>query len=125
MPSHLSFKLNMSNSSNPSTLFNLNGLNYDSSQLPPEGRHLLGLLNAAQTELTHIDVQKALLQAAQQELINQLKPFLPTPFPNQPSQSVGIIGSASEEIPTTPAKKPNEEVAPFPNNLPKAMKIKP
>ena len=108
----------------PGNLFTLNGANYDSSQLPPEGQQLLGLLTEAQNELTRLENRKALLQAAQQQLISQLKPLLPPPIPSQPAGAVGILGRASKEIPTTPVEMPEEEPAPFPDNIPEEIRAK-
>ena len=48
-------------------------------QLPPEGQRILSLLSEAQNELTRLESRKALLQAAQKQLIGQLKPLLPPP----------------------------------------------
>lgn len=111
-------------SATPGNLFTLNGANYDGNQLPPEGQQLLALLTEAQNELTRIETRKALLQAAQQQLISQLKPLLPPPIPSQPAGAVGILGRASEEIPTTPVEKPEEEPAPFPEDIPEAIRVK-
>ena len=111
-------------SASPGNLFNLNGANYDRSQLPPEGQQLLGLLTEAQNELTRLENRKALLQAAQQQLIRQLKPLLPPPIPSQPDGAVGILGHTSKEIPTTPVEKPEEEPAPFPDNIPADIRAK-
>jgi hypothetical protein len=105
-------------SATPAQQFTLNGANYDGSQLPPEGQRVLALLNEAQAELSRLETRKALLQAAQQQLINQLKPLLPAPIPSQPAGAVGILGHASDQIPTTPVQKPAEEPAPFPDNIP-------
>lgn len=102
----------------PSQPFTLNGANYDGSQLPPEGQRVLGLLNEAQAELARLETRKALLQAAQQQLISQLKPLLPDPIPSQRVGAVGILGHASDQIPTTPVEKPAEEPAPLPDNIP-------
>ena len=112
-------------SATPGQLFTLNGANYDGSQLPPEGQQVLTLLTEAQNELARLETRKALLQAAQQQLINQLKPLLPPPIPSQPAGAVGILGRASKEIPTTPVEKPEEEPAPFPDNIPEEIRAKP
>ena len=111
-------------SATPENLFTLNGANYDGNQLPPEGQQLLGLLTEAQNELTRLEKRKALLQAAQQQLISQLKSLLPPPIPSQPAGAVGILGRASKEIPTTPVEKPEEEPAPFPDNIPEEIRAK-
>lgn len=105
-------------SATPAHQFTLNGANYDGSQLPPEGQRVLALLNEAQAELVRLETRKALLQAAQQQLINQLKPLLPAPIPSQLAGAVGILGHASDQIPTTSVQKPGEEPAPFPANIP-------
>ena len=106
-------------------IFNLNGANYDGNQLPPEGQKVLALLNEAQAELARLETRKALVQAAQQQLINQLKPLLPPPIPSQPAGAMGILGHASDQIPTTPVEKPDEEPAPFPDNIPEAIRATP
>ena len=112
-------------SATPGNLFGLNGANYDANQLSPEGQQLLILLNDAQNELARLETRKALLQAAQQQLIGQLKPLLPPPISNQPDGASGILGKASKEIPSTPAQKPEEEPAPFPDNIPEEIRAKP
>lgn len=106
-------------------LFGLNGANYDANQLSAEGQQLLSLLNDAQNEMARIETRKALLQAAQQQLISQLKPLLPPPISSQPDGADGILGQASKEIPTTPAQKPEEEPAPFPKNIPEEIRATP
>lgn len=105
-------------SATPGNVFNLNGVAYDGSQLTPEGHRLLGLLTEAQSELTRLENRKVLFQAAQLQLIRQLTPLLPPPLPTQQAGTSGIQGRASEEIPTTPVEKPEEEPAPFPENSP-------
>ena len=109
-------------SATPGNVFNLNGVAYDGSQMLPEGHPILGLLTEAQNELTRLENRKVLLQAAQQQLIRQLKPLLPSPIPNQPDGASGILGRASQEIPTTPVDKPEVEPAPFPENIPKELR---
>lgn len=107
-------------STTPGNLFTLNGAQYDGSQLPPEGQRLLGLITEAQSELARLETRKSLLQAAQQQLIAQLKPLLPAPTPSH----TGILGQASDVIPTTPAQKPEQEPSPLPDNLPAAVRAK-
>ena len=102
----------------PGNVFNLNGVAYDGSKLPPEGHQLLGLLNEAQNELSRLENRKVLLQAAQIQLIRQLTPLLPPPIPTQQAGASGIQGHASQDIPTTPVEKPENEPAPFPDNHP-------
>ena len=111
-------------SATPGNLFTLNGANYDGNQLPEEGQQLLSHLNNAQIELARLETKKALLNAAQQQLISQLKPLLPPPISNQPDGAAGILGQASKEIPTTPVAKPEQEPAPFPEDIPAGMKAK-
>ena len=106
-------------------VFNLNGNNYDSSKLPPEGQRILSLLSEAQNELTRLESRKALLQAAQKQLIGQLKPLLPPPVTNQQAGSEQVLGHASKEIPTTPVKKPEQEPAPFPDTIPNEIRAQP
>jgi len=105
-------------SATPGNLFTLNGAQYDGSQLPPEGRSLLGLITEAQGELARLEIRKSLLEAAQRQLIAQLKPLLPAPTPSH----TGILGQASDGIPTTPAEKPEQEPSPLPGNLPAAIR---
>ena len=107
-----------------SQVFQLNGSNYDSSKLSPEGQQVLGLLTEAQNELSRLENRKALFQAAQQQLINQLKPLLPAPIASQPTDDAEVLGCASDQIPTTPAEKPQEKPAPFPNNIPEEIRAK-
>jgi hypothetical protein len=109
-------------SATPSQLFTLNGASYDGSLLPPEGQQLLSLVTEAQAELARLETRKALLQAAQQQLISQLKPLLPIPIPTQPAGAAGILGHASDMIPTTPVEMPSEEPAPFPEFIPEAIR---
>lgn len=103
-------------------MFNLNGNNYDSNQLSEEGKQILSLLTEAQNELKHLETQKSLLQAAQQELINRLKPMLPDPVSPTPYGSAEILGEASAQIPTTPAEKPKSDPKPFTSNIPEAYR---
>ena len=107
-----------------SNLFSINDAQYDATQLPPEGQRLYKLLGDAQNELTRLETQKALLQAAQQELINQLKPLLPKTQQTIGTESNGVQGHASKQIPTTPAIKPEGEPAAFPQNIPNAIRRK-
>ncbi len=106
-------------------LFTLNGANYDGSQLSAEGWQLLTLLNEAQQELARLETNKALMKSAQQQLFSQLKPLLPPPIPSQPASTIGILGKASTEIPTTPVETPEEKPAPFPDNVPETIRAKP
>lgn len=106
-------------------MFNLNGKNYDRNQLSEEGKQILQLLTEAQNEVKRIETQKSLLQAAQQELINRLKPLLPDPIYATPKSAAGIRGEASNEIPTTPTEKPEEEPAPFTDNIPEHFRLQP
>lgn len=109
-------------SATPENLFNLNGAIYDGTKLSPEGKQLLGLLNEAQNELSRLENRKALLQAAQQQLINQLKPLLPPLTPDETAGALNILGHASKEIPTTPAEKPEEQASQFPVDTPEQIK---
>jgi len=104
-------------SGSPSSPFNLNGVNYDASQLPPEGQRLIALVGEAQKELAQLETRQLLLRAARQQLINELKPLLP-----QPGNTPGILGQASDRIPTTPVEKPQQEPAPLPDALPKEIR---
>ena len=102
-------------------VFNLNGIDYDSTQLSSEGKQVFALLQEAQSELNQLDVRKALLQAAQQQLIGKLKPLLPAPIPSQPDGAVGILGHGSDQIPTTTVERPSEEPASFPSSIPEQI----
>lgn len=107
-------------------LITINNQNYDADQLSPEGQRLLSLISAAQNEISRLETQKMLMNAAQQQLINQLKPHLPEAVPNNVSASaVGILGEASDQIPTTSVKKPDQEPSPLPDGIPESVKAKP
>ena len=107
-------------------LITINNQNYDADQLSPEGQRLLSLISAAQNEITRLETQKTLMNAAQQQLINQLIPLLPHAVPNNVSASAeGILGEASDEIPTTSVKKPDNEPSPLPDALPDSVRAKP
>ncbi|KZR78322.1 hypothetical protein [Prochlorococcus marinus] len=67
--------------------FILNGANYDSSQLSPEGKQLFGLFTEAQNELGRLENRKSLFITAQQKLINDLKPLLPAPITSPPEDT--------------------------------------
>jgi len=108
----------------PSQVFNLNGANYDSSKLSTEGQQILKLLTEAQNELLRLENHKALIEAGQQQLIQQLKPLLTDPVNSKPAGTSGILGCASDQIPTTPVEKPEEEPAPFPINIPEEIRAK-
>ena len=108
----------------PGNIFNLNGVTYDRNEMLPEGHQLLGLLSEAQTELKRIENRKALLKAAQQQLIRQLKPLLPPPIPTQADKASVILGRASQEIPNTSVKKPEIEPAPIPEDIPRDLRRK-
>ena len=108
----------------PNTLFTLNGAQYDITQLPAEGQKLVALLKEAQNELGRLEIRRELLQASQQQLINLLKPLLPEPNQGTNPQTVRVLGEASTTIPTTPVIPPDEQPAPFPENLPEAFRAK-
>ena len=99
-------------------IFTLNGCEYDLEKLSQEGKYIVELINTSQTELDQLERKKILMQAAQQQLISQLKPLLAGAEANKMNGQLGIIGDASVEIPTTEAKKPVESVAPFPETIP-------
>lgn len=105
-------------STNLENVFRLNENTYDGTRLTAEGKQLLVLINESQNELNRLDTQLQLIQAAKQHLINQLKPLLPKPEPSQPVGANGILGHASDQIPTTSVEQPAEEPVPFPENLP-------
>lgn len=106
-------------------MFKLNGTSYDESKLTQQGAKLLGLLQQAQQELNQIEIRKELTQAAQQGLIDQLKPLLPEPAPTTSLPLQKATGQASEKIPTTPAEMPKEAPACFPVNIPSEILEKP
>ena len=103
-------------------LLNINGINYDVSQIAPEGQRLVSLLSKAQEELTRLDIQKELLLASQQQILSLLKPLLPNPIDKPKELRATVLGSASETIPTTPVKEPSETPASFPKNLPDELR---
>lgn len=102
--------------------FSLNGENYNTNELSAEANHLLSLINEAQNEINQIETKKVLMSLAQQQLIGQLKPLLPKRAQNSRSQNLGIIGNASIEIPTTPARKPESQIPTFPEDTPKEIR---
>ena len=104
-----------------SNIFNFNGRDYDKTKLPQEGQDLLDLIHEAQQEISRIDRQRSLIQAGKQHLITQLKPLLNNAQVDI-STTTDVIGDASREIPTTSVKEPDEEPAPFPENLPSQIK---
>lgn len=108
---------------NPS--FTINGAHYDVSQLSHEGQKLVALLNEAQNELGCLDIRRELLQASQQHLLSLLKPLLRAPIQQTNEPAVKVLGKASETIPSTTVTPPNEQPAPFPENLPDAFRAKP
>ena len=115
-----------------SHMFTLNDHTYDSSQLSPEGQQVLELLTAAQSELAKLETHQALLMAAKQQLINQLKQLLPPPVPNQIGSvggggggAVNNVGQASDEVPNTSTQKPTSRPEPLPENLPEDIRAKP
>ncbi|MBM5809016.1 MAG: hypothetical protein FJ051_04225, partial [Cyanobacteria bacterium M_surface_9_m1_291] len=63
------------------TSFRLNGVDYDTASLSAEGQRLVALLNQAHAEQTRLQGQLVLMQAAQQQLLEQLKPLLAAPAP--------------------------------------------
>ena len=105
-------------------MFTLNNETYESSQLSPEGQQVLVLLKEAQSELAKLETHKALLMAAQQQLINQLKPLLPTPIPNDVGMVMNSQGQASNVIPSTSTKKPETMPEHLPKNLPEDLRTK-
>ena len=111
-------------SSTANQLLTINGAHYDVSQLPPEGQKLLSLLTEAQSELTRLETRRELLQASQQQLLSLIKPLLPAPLPNPNETAATVLGKASETIPTTPVTEPDEQPAPFPENLPDAFQAR-
>lgn len=101
--------------------FDLNGSVYDTNKLTPEGKRLIALITEAQTEMGRIDTKKTLMQAAQQQLITQLKPLLPEPETVK-HETIQILGQASSEIPTTSVNQPNQNPEPLPKNTPASIK---
>ena len=107
------------------TILSINGAQYDITQLPAEGQKLVVLLKEAQNEIDRLEIRRELLQASQQQLLNLLKPQLPHPIQATNPQAVKVLGEASATIPTTPVTPPDEQPAPFPENLPEAFRAKP
>ena len=105
--------------------FTINGIAYNAKQLSPEGHQLLALINEAQNELSRLDVQRKLLQASQQHLLGLLTPLLPTPTRSSTDTARNVLGQASGIIPTTPVTPPEEQPAPFPENLPDMFRAQP
>lgn len=107
------------------TIITINGAQYNISQLTAEGQKLVALLQEAQNELGRLEVRRELLQASQQQLLNLLKPLLPEPIPTSNVPTVQALGEPSVTIPTTPVTPPDEQPAPFPENLPEAFRANP
>ena len=105
-------------------VFTLNGTTYDITKLPPEGQKLVGLLKAAQDELSRLDIRRELLQSSQQHLLSLLKPLLVSSTTATGTGAVKILGKASDTIPTTSVTPPDEQPAPLPENLPEAFRAK-
>ena len=104
-------------SSMPDQSFSLNGATYHRSQLSPEGCQLLDLLTEARAELGRLDVRKSLIQAAEQQLIQQIKCLVES-IPNQPPKVLSVLGAASQTIPTSDVVRPEEQPAPIPKAIP-------
>ena len=103
----------------------LNGVNYEKDDLPKEGQEIVDLLKEAQIKLNEIETQRQLLQAAQQQLINELKPILSEVDKSKPNTDIIVSGQASKNIPTTPTEIPEEIPAPFLKQIPDSIsKIK-
>jgi len=109
----------------PNTILTINGSQYDITQLPAEGQRLVILLKEAQNELGRLEIRRELLQASQQQLLTLLKPQLPAPIQTTNRSAMKVLGEASTTIPTTPVTPPDEQPAPFPENLPEAFRAKP
>ncbi len=106
-------------------LITINGENYDADQLSSDGQRLLSLISEAQNELARLETQQALLKAAQQQLIQQLKPLLPPILPKPAASGAqGILGEASDTIPTTSVEKPDKEPSPLPDEMPESVRAK-
>lgn len=102
--------------------FTLNGVNYDKSELPKEGQEVVDLLKEAQIELNKIETRRQLLHAAQQQLINELKPIIAEVEKLKGYTGITITGQASQKIPTTQVEIPEELPAPFPEEIPDSFK---
>ena len=103
-------------------ILNLNGAQYNVSQLSTQGQRLLLLLKEAQNEIGRLDIRLQLLQASQQHLVSLLTPLLPEPIQQTSTQKSKVRGEASETIPSTPAAPPAEQPAAFPENLPETFR---
>ena len=108
----------------PGQIFRLNNIEYNTNHLNEEAKRLLTLINESQKELNRVETQKTLLEAARQQLIDQLKPLLPDPGMMQQTGASGILGQASDRIPTTNVEKPNQEPSSFPENIPSTIVAK-
>lgn len=107
-----------------SQVFNINGINYDCTELPLRGQKLLILLAEAQAELVKLETHQELLKIAQQQLIAELKPLLPTASITQEKVGPTILGETSKNIPSTASFKPDDNPAPLPDNVPDQFKKK-
>lgn len=87
------------------SLITINGTNYESSQLSPQGQRLLALLNEAQKELHGLEIRKELLIASQQHILEQLKPLLKEPVSNEKSGFDSSVGRPSDTTSNTPLTK--------------------
>jgi hypothetical protein len=101
---------------NPGTTITINGITYDTSQLPPQAQPLIALLLELQGQMKQIETRKTIVQLAQQQLLSQLNPMLPAPQPQ--ANAPVVLGRPSAEIPVTPTQKPAAEPSPFPETIP-------
>ena len=106
---------------NKNSIFTINENKYEANKLTPEGQRLLSLIDQTQSEIKRLDIQKTLMQSAQQNLIDQLKRILPPPLQDQNKPPI-ILGEASNEIPSTGAIKPEQQPDPFPTDIPESLK---
>ena len=106
-------------------LITVNGNHYDADQFSPEGQRLVRLITEAQSEMARLETKQMLLNAAQQQLVQQLKPLLPQMVSDKASSgNVEILGEASDQIPTTSVEKPDKEPSPLPDAMPDSVRSK-
>ena len=106
-------------------VFNLNGNNYDSSKLPPEGQRILSLLSEAQNELTRLESRKAPTSGCPETTDRTTQTTAATTGYQPTGWKRTSAGPRLQEIPTTPVKKPEQEPAPFPDTIPNEIRAQP
>ena len=100
--------------------FNFNDSTYYSKDLSDEGKRVLIMIQECQKEIAKLETKNAILQAANQKFIEQLKTYLPEPITQKTGQ-FGVTGTASNDIPTTSAYVPDIKPASMPKNIPREI----